>query len=210
MYKDGKFGLYEVLPPGAPRSFKVICRMKWGGRSMILRHFTHTYTLNRTWVQYLDGFDHWPVATWIGLDTLYWLSRSKTSDLTIEFQKKHLPPEFLRIVYEKFKIGNSSTNYQLLSAQLNYARSTVNVTDCLFGLIGSAFSSYDMDNNRVPGLGCPLTYGGAWWYNGACAQCNPTGNLYHNPGGNRTWVNDEVFWEPFDWTPIRVSMWLNN
>ncbi|KAK6180543.1 hypothetical protein SNE40_012677 [Patella caerulea] len=210
MYEGAGIGLYEVLPPGAPQSFNVTCVMNWGGRSMILRHFNPSYTLNRTWVQYVDGFDHGLAATWIGLEKLYWLSRIQTFDLYIQFQKKGIPAEYVRMVYEKFEIGDSSTNYQLLSAQLNRARSPVNITDCLSDLIGSSFSSYDMDNNQVSGLDCPLKYGGAWWYNGACAQCNPTGNLYHTPGGNRTWADDEVFWEPFDWTSTSVSIWFGN
>ncbi|KAK6180546.1 hypothetical protein SNE40_012680 [Patella caerulea] len=210
MYEDAGIGLYEALPTGAPQSFSVTCVMLHGGRNLVLRHFTPAYTLNRTWVQYVDGFDHGIHASWIGLEKLYWLSRIKTFDLFIEFQTKEVPATYKKIVYKNFRIGNSSTNYQLRGGQLNRARSQVNATDCIFGLVGSSFSSYDMDNNQVSGLDCPLKYGGAWWYNGACAQCNPTGNLYHTPGGNRTWADDEVFWEPFDWTPIGISIWLVN
>ncbi|KAK6180542.1 hypothetical protein SNE40_012676 [Patella caerulea] len=132
--------------------------MKWGRRRIILRHFSPAYTLNRLWVQYVDGFDHGIAATWIGLEKLYWLSGIKTLDLYIQFQKRKAPDEYVKVVYVNFEIGDWSTNYQLLSAQMNDAKSDVNVTDCLSRLIGSSFSSYDMDpvwtvllNMEVPG-----------------------------------------------------------
>ncbi|KAK6180436.1 hypothetical protein SNE40_012594 [Patella caerulea] len=206
MYRTN--GLYEILPIGATQSFTVTCILRYGpGRTVILRHFQPRHKMNRTWAEYQDGFDLGITGRWIGLEKLYWLSRSKTLDFNIALEKTKSPFVSVKIVYENFEIGNSSTNYQLLSAQLNRARSEINVTDCLSSLIGSSFSSYDMDNNPVQGLGCPAQYGGGWWYNGACAQCNPTGNL-HQSGGARTGVDDEVFWEPFDWTPLGINIWL--
>ncbi|KAK6180438.1 hypothetical protein SNE40_012595 [Patella caerulea] len=209
MYQDVITGSYEILPPGAPQSFTVTCVMKHGGRTDILRHFKTVDKLNRTWAEYVDGFHYGQRGTWIGLEKLYWLSRSKTLDLIISLEKIKANSGYFKIVYENFEIGDSSTNYQLLSAQLNRARSEINATDCLSDLIGSSFSSYDMDNNQVQGLGCPAKYGGGWWYNGACAQCNPTGNLYQS-GGARTGNDDEVFWGPIDWSPLGINIWLQN
>ncbi|KAK6180545.1 hypothetical protein SNE40_012679 [Patella caerulea] len=177
--------------------------MQWGGRTIILYHFDPSETLNRTWTEFGDGFYNDVWATWIGLEKLYWLSHSRIFDLHIEFKKTTNPDTYVKIVYENFEIGDSSTNYQLLSAQLNRARSPVNITDCLSDLIGSSFSSYDMDNNQVPGLDCPLTYGGAWWYNGACAKCNPLGDLHGNHDA-------AIFWEPLPWRPEGISIWFQN
>ncbi|KAK6180539.1 hypothetical protein SNE40_012674 [Patella caerulea] len=207
MYQDGNFGLYEALPPGAPRSFKVMCRMEWGGRTMVLLHFNPLKTMNRTWSEYRDGFTDYDYDSWVGLETVYWLSRSKSLDLIIELK---LANEYSKIVYENFEIGDSSTNYRLLSAELNKDRSDLTVADCLSDLIGSSFSSYDMDNNQVPGLDCPRRFGSGWWYNGACAQCNPTGNLHSPPGGTRFGVEGEIFWEPLVWSPEGITVFFYN
>ncbi|KAK6172052.1 hypothetical protein SNE40_018016 [Patella caerulea] len=197
-YKTDEFSEYLIKPTLAPQPFYVECYMKdIGGATVIMMNSKWSPFLDRTlnWENYTEGFGT-PIANhWIGLHNMNYITNSRPQHLFVEVISG-LDWEARWRKYENFKVEDESTNYRMTySGSFPWTQTEVGADpdwskviastplgDSMIGLNGSAFSTFDRDNDLDVGRNCAREYQGGWWYN-ACADCNPNSPI------------DEVFWK---------------
>ena len=90
--------------------------------------------------------------------------------------------------YSFFSVGNARTKYRL-----NVGGYTGTAGDALTRPSGTAFSTFDQDNDKVRYSNCAVEFKGAWWYDG-CHVANLNGPYL---SGSYASYADGVNWEPF-------------
>ena len=81
-----------------------------------------------------------------------------------------------------------------MKSVLNYL-----IGDSLLNQFGQQFSTFDQDNDILPGLNCAERYNGAWWYRGCFAS-----NLNGFYRGSSVAFDDGVVWQT--WTDFKYSL----
>ncbi|XP_055959283.1 angiopoietin-related protein 6-like, partial [Patella vulgata] len=156
------------------------------------------------YIHYKDGFGEPEANHWLGLDKIHYITTSRPHHLFVQVFNNIDWKERWR-KYENFKVEDESTNYRMTysgsfpwtqseaSADPYWTKAILSTPlgDSMIGLNGSAFSTFDRDNDLDAGRNCAQEYQGGWWYN-ACADCNPNGPLKNprNPS-----ALDEAFWK---------------
>ncbi|XP_046375931.2 fibrinogen-like protein 1 [Haliotis rufescens] len=201
-------GYYSIQPTSTSTPFTVRCVMKYGGRTIMhYRMETPTATLdfNRSWAEYRDGFGLTNEDHWLGLEKIYHICKPGTFSLKIEM--KFRDNSFKQQFYYNFHLSDEADGYRLYFSE-SRANTKNRLGDCLTPLNGSAFSTYDRDNDNDAGS-CAVEYESGFWFD-ACADCNPNGRLLRPLDENRMNVSSEVFWtnDLGGKVPYRMLMWL--
>ena len=88
----------------------------------------------------------------------------------------------------------------------------INLSDLSIYRQNIPFSAYDSDNDGNPSRNCAADYGGGWWYNDSCSDCNLMGELRYYALTRVPGAVNEVFWlpglDPADFSPNSVNMFL--
>ncbi|KAK6172049.1 hypothetical protein SNE40_018013 [Patella caerulea] len=210
-YNNHYNGLYLIKPTAASEPFQVQCNMKdFGGGTFFMMNSQYavnpSLTRNLDWNKYKDGFGEILVnsANWIGVEKIHSITSSRPHHLFVEAMD-NIKWERRWRKYEHFKVEDESTNYRMTysgsfpwtqteaSADPGWTKAIASTPlgDSMIGLNGSAFSTFDRDNDLDAARNCAREYQGGWWYN-ACADCNPNGQI--KTSGNASSIN-ELYWE---------------
>ncbi|XP_046577619.1 angiopoietin-1-like [Haliotis rubra] len=201
-------GYYSIQPTSTSTPFPVRCIMGFNGRTFIQYRMETpiaTVDFNRSWAEYRDGFGLTDKDHWLGLEKLYHICKPRTFTLKIEM--KFGDNSFKQQYYYNFYLSDEADGYRMYFSESRGNRMRP-IGDCLTPLKGSAFSTYDRDNDNDAGS-CAVKYGSGFWFD-ACAECNPNGRLLRPLDEKRTNVSSEVFWthDLGDKVPYRMQMWL--
>ncbi|XP_050419365.2 fibrinogen-like protein 1 [Patella vulgata] len=206
-YNEDTYDNYFIKPTLAPTAFEVHCNMKDGGGGSTLMKNSEWWPFvnrNENWNTYKDGFGELEDNHWLGLDQIHYITSSRPHHLFIEvISDIDLKGRWRK--YENFKVKDESTNYRMTysgsfpwtqsesSADPDWTKviESTPLGDSMIGLNGSAFSTFDRDNDMDAGRNCAQEYQGGWWYN-ACADCNPNGELKMPRNSNAV---NEAFWK---------------
>ncbi|XP_067681785.1 fibrinogen-like protein 1 [Haliotis asinina] len=150
-------GYYSIQPTSSSTPFTVRCVMAHGGRTIIqYRMETPIATLdfNRSWAEYRDGFGLINKDHWLGLEKMYHICKPRI--LTLKVEMKFADYSFKQQFYYNFYLSGEADGYRMHFSQTR-GNSRVSLGDCLTPLNGSAFSTYDRDNDNDAG-GCAARY----------------------------------------------------
>ncbi|XP_060665975.1 angiopoietin-related protein 2-like [Drosophila nasuta] len=141
---------------------------------IIQKRFDGSQDFNNNWNEYVNGFGHLREEFFIGLEKLHLITSSTRYQLLISI--KH-PWGSFSAQYDNFRIGNSTSFYNLVSigrynGNLNVFQWNVN----------QPFSTYDQ-NHYLNAQNCAEVFKGGWWYQPSCSDDNLNGSLY---GANST------------------------
>ncbi|XP_050400673.2 ficolin-1 [Patella vulgata] len=195
---------FYILPPGTSQPIRIVCRMNWGGRDMLMQHYDSLYDFNRSWRELSEGFwsdpNHEEADGWIGLEHIHIMTRYTPRQICYEF--KAMFEQYTSTCIEGFSIGNESNGYRI--ANLGPVQSPA----CLEHPVGAAFSTFDKDNDNNSTRSCAADYQAPFWYNENCARCNLLGSLNHPPGGNWSGDISDAFWEGLAFSPLSIKIWF--
>ena len=177
-------GVYSI-DPGCGRPFQVYCDMD-GQWEVIQRRMDGSVDFYRNWASYVDGFGDPDSEYWLGLKNIHCLtSRVECTELKVCLADFDGVKRFAN--YSFFSVGNAGTKYRL-----NVAGYAGTAGDALTGHNGTAFSTFDQDNDLNDG-NCAVIFKGAWWYR-SCHSSNLNGQYL---SGSHTSYADGVNWKPF-------------
>ena len=141
----------------------------------------------RNWVSYVDGFGDPDGEYWLGLKNIHCLtSRVECTQLKVSLADFDGVKKFA--TYSFFSVGNAGTKYRL-----NIGGYAGTAGDSLGGHNGTAFSTFDQDNDNKSNANCAVLYKGAWWYTN-CHSSNLNGQYLS--GGHASYA-DGVKWQLF-------------
>ncbi|XP_071520664.1 uncharacterized protein [Panulirus ornatus] len=145
-----------------------------GGWTVMLRrrHQPSQVDFRRDWSSYSEGFGNPEGEYWIGLETLYRLTKGNPYSLRVDMTWEN---EDATSLYDFFSVGPS--RYGRRGYELNVGGYNKSSTggDAMEYHNGMDFSTYDEDNDGASGGSCSeWSGGGGWWYN-YCFYSNPTG-----------------------------------
>ena len=166
----------------------------------------------KNWKEYQEGFNS-NGELWLGLDLLHSHTASGTWRLDVWMQDWDNSNYTAR--YEKFKVENESSDYQVMISSFDPSASTLG--DSLISIHsysntnGMKFSTKDRDNDKY-GDSCSVYSGsGGFWYND-CGFCNPNGRNDKNARSKGiTWLyggtrgNSWKSWKSAEFTMTKTA-----
>ena len=175
IYDDGytQTGLYRIKPHN--EEFTAYCDMSLngGGWTVIQRRVNESVDFDRKWKDYQDGFGHYLGNFWLGLEHIRALTQEGNMQLWIGLEsfEKHdaanpiWKPEqtWAHVRYEKFVIGDVSSNYLLTISGFDSQDSTIQ--NSLSAHVGQKFSTKGVDHDNHLHGSCAVDHKGGWWYN---------------------------------------------
>lgn len=183
IYKNGtrNNGVYKISPDGRS-PFPVYCDMTNGGWTLMQRRVDGIVAFNRTWAEYVTGFDDLGGSFWLGLEKIHRLTREGSQ---IYFDMERLNGSKLYAHYKAFRVDDAVTAYTMHVDIYGYNGS---IQELFSNQNGMKFTTLDRDNDAMPDS-CSLRMGnGGWWYrgcytfnfNGIYGKQNEAGLCYHN------------------------------
>ncbi|KAM7352216.1 uncharacterized protein ACRADG_004849 isoform 2-T2 [Cochliomyia hominivorax] len=166
-----KSGYYNISVSGTEtKEILVYCdtETNGGGWLHILRRHNSSNDFSRPWSDYVHGFGDVELNYWLGLENLHALTNNNgQQELYIYIKNSGEESRFAH--YDNFVVGNSSEFYELKSV------GTYNGTagDVMAYIVGTKFSTTDVDNDTWENRSCASRYESGWWY-GECADLVPT------------------------------------
>ena len=152
----------------------LLCKPEPDGWLVWLRRVDGSVLFNQTWDEYVVGFGDPDGNYWLGLEKLHLLTGTGTKHkLRVEMGSwDHLYIEWAE--YDDFSVGHKITNYTIhiqgFTGNTSY--------DSMAYDNGHSFSTYDNDNDKLPGHNCASMHGGGWGYVD-CAVTLPTAKITH-------------------------------
>ena len=157
-----------------------------GQWDVIAKRMDGSVDFYRNWASYVDGFGDPEGEYWLGLKNVHCLtSRVKCTELKVCLADFDGETRYAN--YTFFSVGNAGTKYRL-----NVGGYKGTAGDGFAGYNGTAFSTYDQDNDTSD-TNCAATYKGAWWYK-SCHIANLNGQYLS--GGHASYA-DGVNWRSF-------------
>lgn len=140
--------------------FEVACDSSIAGPgwTVIQRRINGTVNFYRNWTEYRNGFGDLQGEFFIGMEKLYRMTLTQTTELYIQLET--FAGEILYARYTDFGIGSESEAYGLI----HLGKYSGTAGDALFYSNTRKFSTYDMDNDRDREDNCAIKRKGAWWY----------------------------------------------
>ncbi|KAK7501274.1 hypothetical protein BaRGS_00007399 [Batillaria attramentaria] len=188
----GMSGVYWIHPPTSPTPFTVHC-------NYMVRHFIHMrydadVDFNVTMAEYVTGFGDMMGDFWLGLEKLHLLTSSRHYTLGVQVSNFS---EVYQHYYRRFVVKSAAEGYAMtFDTQYLPQAPALPMSDCLAPLKDIPFSAYDNDNDGNTTRNCAADYGGGWWYNADCSECNLMGTLRWSSLTRVPGAVDEVFWNP--------------
>ncbi|WAR29479.1 ANGP4-like protein [Mya arenaria] len=179
-------GVYHITTWKTNQNASVFCDMDTdqGGWTVFQHRMNGKVDFYRNFSSYENGFGSLQGEFWLGLKLINEMTSRTSNDLRIDITRGNGSPAY--VVFADFSVGAGS-NYTLhvgdkRSESGLRARSRFNTYHN-----GSAFSTFDHDNDRSF-RNCAAKYRGGWWYN-ACLYVANLNGQYYTPGtfvGNQT------------------------
>lgn len=126
--------------------------------------------LNKTWEEYVSGFDDGDTVTWIGLENLYLANQAGHDRLHILLTMANVSDTKIRRIFFDFQITDSSRKYEFTYGSAIESGSALE--DCLEAERNVPFSTWDSDNDNVTPDNCASKHGAGWWYPTCNLNCN--------------------------------------
>ena len=182
-YWNGSYTIYpygvQYRPVSAYRVFDGD-----GHWTVIQRRVDGSVVFNHNWDAYKKGFGYSNGDFWLGNDVIHELTHQSNHEL------KLVLTEFANVTYYlKYKTFNISDEYHGYRLFLTGYSGTV--CDCLGGVNGTKFSTYDKINDIWSSKQCAITFNGAWW-DSICDGSNLNGPYIH--GNQSSIYTDGIEW----------------
>lgn len=167
-------GVTRIRPSQEPKEVWCDQETEGGGWTVMLWRKKQPIQIDfrRNWQSYSEGFGSADGEYWIGLETLYKLTKGNPYNLRVEMTWED---EEAVSLYDFFSVGPGrlgSRGYELNVG--GYNKSSTG-GDAMEYHSGMDFSTYDRDNDGATGGSCSeWSGGGGWWFN-FCYYSNPTG-----------------------------------
>ena len=134
-----------------------------GGWTVIVRRMGGRRSFDKTWKQYQRGFGPLDRDFWIGLDTLFAITRGPT-ELRVDLRSEN--GTWYHAYYEFFGVGAEIDNYELFIAGYDAEKSSI--YDAFSEHNGAPFTTKDIVNLEDENSGClhhiQKRGSGGWWY----------------------------------------------
>ncbi|XP_025075965.1 angiopoietin-related protein 4-like [Pomacea canaliculata] len=190
-YGDALPGMFSIQPSRATTPFRVLCNPKV--QQIILDRYYNVPSFNRSMTDYVAGFGDAVNDFWVGLEKLHLLTSSMSYVLCV--QVSFGTTKYQRY-YTKFVVQGAGNGYSMsFGGQYDPSSVALPMGDCLTPLQNVSFSTYDVDNDGNATYNCAENYGGGWWYNQQCSDCNLVGKVSKSATRVPESV-DDVFWNP--------------
>ncbi|XP_072513258.1 microfibril-associated glycoprotein 4-like [Salminus brasiliensis] len=199
-------GAYTIYPT-TDTPVQVYCDMGCeGGQSgdgkwtVIQRRMDGSVNFYRPWEQYKKGFGNKYGEYWLGLETLYQLTRNRKYELKVDLQDFEGGKAYAQ--YSSFSVESEAEGYRLHVGGF----SNGGAGDSLETNNGQKFSTFDKDQDSNKASSCAKAYLGGFWYS-SCHHANPNGiylwgqDKTYNAIGN-VWYH----WKGYDYGLKVISM----
>ena len=147
-----------------------------GGWLIFQQRINASVNFYRDWISYERGFGRRRFDFWLGNRDLHTITTSLDHVLRIELSYVNGSHVFAE--YDNFRLSPS-----IYTLHVGHHRG--NLSDILFFANNSAFSTWNIDNDKVDGA-CAQRNKGAWWYGTTCDTVDLNSML-----GN-VWTQDVV------------------
>ncbi|XP_045625344.1 tenascin-N [Procambarus clarkii] len=176
--KEGgsRTGVTQIQPAYDMPLKRVWCEqsVEGGGWTVMLRRRRQDPQLDfrRSWDTYARGFGDPDGEYWIGLETLYRLTKGNPYSLRVHMTWED---EEATSLYHFFSVGPSRSNDHGYELSVGGYNESSTGGDAMEYHNGMDFTTYDSDNDGATGGSCSeWSGGGGWWFN-FCYYSNPTG-----------------------------------
>ncbi|XP_034752155.1 angiopoietin-related protein 2-like isoform X1 [Etheostoma cragini] len=182
-------GMYLLKPDNSNQLMQVWCDQRHdpGGWTVILRRQDGSVNFFRNWETYKQGFGNIDGEHWLGLESIYWLTKQGTYKLLVTLEDWTGRKTFAE--YASFRVESEADFYRLRLGQYHG-----NAGDSLTWHNSKQFTTLDKDHDVYTG-NCAHYQKGGWWYN-ACAHSNLNG-VWYRGGHYRSRYQDGVYWAEF-------------
>ncbi|XP_032366456.1 microfibril-associated glycoprotein 4 [Etheostoma spectabile] len=203
IYKDKSSrtsGVYTIYPISSTSPVQVYCDMdSVGGRWTVFQtRMDGSVNFYRGWDQYKTGFGNASGEYWLGLENLYQLTLNRPSELLVQMEDFLGNRVFAR--YTSFSVGPCEGFILTVSGFINGGAG-----DSLSPHSGMKFSTFDKDQDAIPG-NCARLFLGGFWYN-SCHSANPNGVYRWGADGTLFAVGvDWSTWKGYDYSLKFISM----
>lgn len=191
-------GVYWIRPAEYQNPIRVYCDMETdgGGWLVIQRRKDSSVNFHRGWSDYRRGFGSKFSEYWIGNENLYWLTTQRNYELMVDMEDFN--GDRKSAVYYKFRVGDSSTRYQLLIR--DYASHLSTAGDSMSYHDRAPFSTPDVDNDRASPGSCATHFQSGWWF-ANCYHANLNG-IYRIDGEESNPLG--IVWS--EWRGLNISL----
>ncbi|KAJ7987376.1 hypothetical protein DPEC_G00325850 [Dallia pectoralis] len=203
MSGSGQNGVYTIYPAGPTSPVQVFCDMSMdGGESsgkwtVIQSRSDGSVNFHRKWDEYKRGFGSAAGEYWIGLETMYLLTKSRKYELRVDmgdFEGKKVYAQ-----YSSFTVGSESEGYPLTLGSFTDG----GAGDSLTHHSGQKFTTLDKDHDLNEG-NCGRVYYGGFWYNN-CHWTNPNGIYAWGVSAYGVGINWRT-WKDFTYSLKTITM----
>lgn len=150
----------QITVPGM-NSFSVLCDNCAAGPDWIVvqRRVNGSVDFYRDWQAYRNGFGSFDGEFFLGLEKIYWLTKSRPYELYVELVD--FANQKFYAHYDNFLIGSEQEKYMLKSLG-NYSG---NAGDALTYNLYDKFTTIDSDNDKWDKGNAAVWYKGGGWFN---------------------------------------------
>ncbi|XP_067939581.1 angiopoietin-related protein 1-like [Watersipora subatra] len=185
--------VYVLRPDPSWRLVRAICQFDDdSGWTVIQKRLDGSVDFYRGWSDYVDGFGYLDREYWMGLDAIYYLTRTNKK-LSIYLEAHDGDSRTAN--YSTFYIDHADFDYTV-----HVGGYTGNAGDSLTSHNKQRFSTFDHDNDYKSDVNCALIHEGAWWYK-SCIPSNLNGPWIE--GGNCA-RGKGIIWS--NWKPQEYSL----
>ena len=136
---------------------------------------------NRSWAQFKVGFGDPSGNYWLGNDLLSQLTVNNRYKLKFDLQSRNTR-NWYWAEYGTFIVWAETYSYMMWVS--GYSGNGGVYADSFGSMNGAVFTTYDRDNERVPGVN-----GGGFWYYYQCNLCRVNGFHHNSTSGYFEWLS---------------------
>ncbi|XP_037399730.1 microfibril-associated glycoprotein 4-like [Pygocentrus nattereri] len=206
VYTNGdKLSGVNTIYPAGDAPVQVYCDMGCNGDikdakwTVIQRRMDGSVNFYRPWEQYKKGFGNKNGEYWLGLESLYQLTRKRKYELRVDLEDFEGVKVYAQ--YSTFSVDSEVNGYKLTVAGFIDG----GAGDSMALANGQKFSTFDKDQDSWPG-NCAKSFLGAFWYNG-CHYANPNGIYLWGKDGTLFAIGDVWYhWKTYDYGLKSITM----
>ncbi|KAK7095311.1 hypothetical protein V1264_006737 [Littorina saxatilis] len=184
-------GVYDIQPVASPHPFKVVCGMKYGGITFLIKKNSLSLPLN--WSAFKAGFgDNLNVVPdsenyFIGMDNLYFVTSQAPNNVHFLF---HGVGTFVSAFYDNFAVGDEASSYDLSYSRFftipkgNDYRTETAVDGFENATAPIKFATGDRNQ------GCAID--GPGWYGVNCLGSSPFAGIWPTESGEIRFTGVEI------------------